>query len=627
MNVAGNGGKHESMKKRSRSTSSIKRSKSHGSNWDKSSVTSDNEFAVDNPPVFSLPLQDQSRSFDPVMDVLSPINDEKQDADILNEEIVYSSLIKTYKPTTETYIDVACILTPKQLYFASAMNYKIWAQLRDRTKINEIINIEKKNMDIKIDKATALKLASNLDIICDTYNLNIISDYFKGKTKNEIKKSILLNKNPIKSITDLFNGINRKDAKCVKYIKISKFYSENIQKNINVNKLLPHIFNGIVFSDAKRLNDSLIITLPSYQPSSKLTEWRKRRNDYLSSNHFSILKNEIKLSSYRGNETEYIHSELQVVDLSRFDMVGVAEVYKNAYGFIITGDRHELLCALDSNNIRHEWITHLDYAILRHRKQKTFYHIKINMPHTKDKLINHVTDIENDSKNDDFTTRFNFGVYLNYWQHGFENSVVSVYRTLKDELLNNTIMRLSIENYYQLYEECLQLMKEKGYNIKAQNIGVNNTKFNIPKGTPITINHLISLKLYTDFGNIQNEFKKHCRKHYKNESINSFIKRNSQIAHWCRYLKESCTFYGKLMSKKDTFYCGLNRNLLFDSLKQNFECPISTTTNVTIANSFSDGGMLLQMKRADSKTRFFDVSWLSIHPSEQERLFMGSALT
>eukprot|EP01084_Bolivina_argentea_P259257 437398_1 len=553
MNVAGNGGKHESMKKRSRSTSSIKRSKSHGSNWDKSSVTSDNEFAVDNPPVFSLPLQDQSRSFDPVMDVLSPINDEKQDADILNEEIVYSSLIKTYKPTTETYIDVACILTPKQLYFASAMNYKIWAQLRDRTKINEIINEQNKNNDLKIDKEAALQLTHNLDLISDTCNLHTITDYFEEKTKDQIKKSILLNTNPIKSITDLFKQINTKDVKCVKQVKISRFYSENIQENIK-DELLRYIFNGIEFSDAQRLNDSLIITLQSYHSNTKLNDWRKRTNDYLSTsniNKLSFLNNEIKLSSYRGDKAEYVHSELRVVDLSIFDMVGVAEVYKNAYGFIITGGKHELLCALNSNNIRHEWITHLDYAVLRHKKHATFYHLDLgNIPQIPDKLVNSVTNTENDSKTDELITRFSFGVYLNYWEDGFENSVLPIYQTLKDELLNNTIERLSVDNYYQLYEECLQLMKEKGHNIKAHNIGINNAKFNIPEGTSITINHLISLKLYTDFGTIQNEFKKHCRKHYKNESINSFIKRNSQIAHWCRYLKESCTFYGKLMSKK-----------------------------------------------------------------------------
>eukprot|EP01084_Bolivina_argentea_P231209 389952_1 len=80
------------------------------------------------------------------------------------------------------------------------------------------------------------------------------------------------------------------------------------------------------------------------------------------------------------------------------------------------------------------------------------------------------------------------------------------------------------------------------------------------------------------------------------------------------------------MSKTLTLYCGLNKMLLFDSLEQHFQCPISTTVNPSIANGFGSGGIMLQLKRANSKTRYFDVSWLSVHKSEKERLIMGSSL-
>ena len=72
--------------------------------------------------------------------------------------------------------------------------------------------------------------------------------------------------------------------------------------------------------------------------------------------------------------------------------------------------------------------------------------------------------------------------------------------------------------------------------------------------------------------------------------------KNSQIAHWCRYLKEACMFYGQSMKNK-TFYTGLNPKLLFKSLKQHFECPISTTTEISVAEQFCDGdGIILKLK-------------------------------
>ena len=84
-----------------------------------------------------------------------------------------------------------------------------------------------------------------------------------------------------------------------------------------------------------------------------------------------------------------------------------------------------------------------------------------------------------------------------------------------------------------------------------------------------------------------------------------FIRRNSEIAHWCRYLKECCMFYGKTMSSKMVVYTGLKQKLMFDSMQQHFQCPLSTTTDATIANQFADGtnGIILMMKRANPKTR------------------------
>uniref|UniRef100_A0A7S0TCG4 Uncharacterized protein n=1 Tax=Elphidium margaritaceum TaxID=933848 RepID=A0A7S0TCG4_9EUKA len=81
------------------------------------------------------------------------------------------------------------------------------------------------------------------------------------------------------------------------------------------------------------------------------------------------------------------------------------------------------------------------------------------------------------------------------------------------------------------------------------------------------------------------------------------------------------------MKPKMTLYTGLDSKLLFSSMKQNFECPISTTLSWQKALSFcDDNGIILKLKAANCRTRYFDVSWLSGHKDEEERLIMGSSL-
>jgi len=107
------------------------------------------------------------------------------------------------------------------------------------------------------------------------------------------------------------------------------------------------------------------------------------------------------------------------------------------------------------------------------------------------------------------------------------------------------------------------------------------------------------LKLYIDYENVQREF----RRLNQQETLKNFINRNSKIDHWCRYLKESCTFYGTLMRVTDRVWSGLNHYLMFDSLQQYFECPLSTSSNASVAANHVENGIILLLKRANSKTR------------------------
>ena len=225
---------------------------------------------------------------------------------------------------------------------------------------------------------------------------------------------------------------------------------------------------------------------------------------------------------------------------------------------------------------------------------------------------------------------FSFGVYLEYWRRNRHNTVLPKYATLREELTMNRYATITEEEYERLQRECKLLQVR--HKFTANSIGTMNTVCGITPDSDMTVEHMICIKLYTDFTAQQAIFKKHCRRLYREESIESVMKRNSEIAHWCRLLKESVMFFGQSMTASEMVYCGLNSHLIFNSLHQRFECPLSTSKQLEVAEKFSMNdetghhGVILLLQRANSKTKYFNVVPFTAYQHEDERLFMGSTL-
>ena len=236
---------------------------------------------------------------------------------------------------------------------------------------------------------------------------------------------------------------------------------------------------------------------------------------------------------------------------------------------------------------------------------------------------------EVESKADDeFVREFAFGVYLEYWRSNRRNSVIPRYMTLKEELLRNRYAAITEEEYDKLKEDCAKLTRNI---FIAADIGIMNKICGIEPDDVMTLDHVICIKLYTNSDHLQLIFKKHCRRLHRGESMESVIRRNREIAHWCRHLKEGIMFWGERMSAKETVYCGLNAPLIFNSLHQRFECPLSTTKEITVADQFSKNetghhGVILKLRRANPKTRYLNVAQFTQYKNEKERFFMGSTL-
>eukprot|EP01084_Bolivina_argentea_P079036 143431_1 len=539
---------------------------------------------------------------------------------LIDQNIIFDSLMKVYSNEQQSYIDVASILTKHNLYFVSAQNYQIWQEFETRTKIAQLV----KNEHQIIDKETAINLRVNLDIV-DNERFGIlrriskidskILNFLMRRTKKEIQLNIILNENTMESLPSLFY-LNKKDmVKDVNYVEIENV---DIIESKYMDEFMTYVFDDIAWIDEEYKYNSKIVTLQSYHSNAIINKLNDRKKSFCKK--YSIKNHKtIKCSVYNGHKVKRNQNHNKVIDFQ--NNIHVYQIQpldledlKNCFTL------NNLTCQLKSNNLRHQWMTHIDYITHINKCQNDNNkdeELNVNTIESMNTINNSINSESSDDVN------FVFGEYLNYWVSGYENSVTPKYHTLKQELLQNKHAKLSLKEYYQLYKACTIYSIE---NIKAHDVGVNNQEFDVQKGSSITINHIISLKLYTDYGHITLEYKKHCRRYNKDEPLQDLIQRNSEVAHWCRYLKESCTFYGQPMDKNMVVYTGLNTTFVFDSLKTHFECPISTTAEFSVAQQFGHGGIILKLKRANPKTRFFDVSQLSQFEHEEERLFTGASL-
>ena len=219
---------------------------------------------------------------------------------------------------------------------------------------------------------------------------------------------------------------------------------------------------------------------------------------------------------------------------------------------------------------------------------------------------------------------FRYGVYLEYWREGCTNSVVPKYKDLREELIRNDIARITEEKYKKLHQKALDLLNKQP--LTAKRVGNNNEICGIKEGSHPSVDHIIAVLVYTDCTYHQCEFKKKCRRLYDDEPLEDVVRRNREIYHLCRLLKEMCIFYGETMSEDDVLYTGLDDMLIFGSLCTRFECPISTSTKLRVAKTFASGGVILRFKRGSANTKILDVTGYSSRRKELERLVTGSTL-
>ena len=204
------------------------------------------------------------------------------------------------------------------------------------------------------------------------------------------------------------------------------------------------------------------------------------------------------------------------------------------------------------------------------------------------------------------------------------------YKTLKRELLNNTISSITEPEWFCcLMKASILKQTYKGKMWKAKDCHELNEKYKIPEGLSIPITHLMVLLLYTNNADLQHEMK-HIGMSSKtgNESFSKFRKRNREIANFSKIMEECIMFYGhtnhEFMSNA-IFYHGISPKVLFHAFKLQINAPTLITLEPSLAMTICDdpNNIILQFRAQTNDIndcRLLDVSWLSDSPQNNSFL-------
>eukprot|EP01084_Bolivina_argentea_P228047 385240_1 len=210
--------------------------------------------------------------------------------------------------------------------------------------------------------------------------------------------------------------------------------------------------------------------------------------------------------------------------------------------------------------------------------------------------------------------------YWDFYKH-HKHFIKANYSDFKQEILSHKSLKFNIKQWNDLLDECM--IMHKTCHVKSiQCNGFQKSRYKIALAAPFSFNHLVALKLYTDFSKQCAMFCSILRKANKEE-----IK---MIANWAKLLSECVQCYGSKLkySKQSAYYRGVSKVFHFEMVVMCFNLPTSTTTDSNVAFvkfCGNEAGLVLQLRQyKESYDVFkFDAAALSDFPDEKEALFFG----
>ena len=169
----------------------------------------------------------------------------------------------------------------------------------------------------------------------------------------------------------------------------------------------------------------------------------------------------------------------------------------------------------------------------------------------------------------------------------------------------------------------------------------NSDYYGIIQGTPIGVDNIFALILYTDFDELSSDFSRSFRKIHAFETFENVKMRNSYYWWWSKILRETVELYGicrsydfwwrKSLGKQDEydtglygpFFSGVSFVMNIPQFQINLNTPTSTSKHIEVATKFADDrGMIIELDIGSDdvmkKLRGFDCSWISQYKEEDE---------
>eukprot|EP01084_Bolivina_argentea_P146011 255788_1 len=247
-----------------------------------------------------------------------------------------------------------------------------------------------------------------------------------------------------------------------------------------------------------------------------------------------------------------------------------------------------------------------DHLTPRQSKKKLFQENKLNKQISNTLSINHIEYVIEEQKSDEKYVEnedvcsYEFGIKMIYDINSREGpqNVFNINKNccFHDELLNNKIMSIS----QQQWENCMEKALIKVKTIRGRQIVGKRGKY---IGKNMELLHVMAILLYCNYDELQRHFRSTFRRKHKNESDSDVRKRHGNYFWWGKLLHEAIYCFGKdIKTENIRVYHGLQEKLLFSQFEACFYSPLSTTTDLNIANSFqgsNDNGIILKLVKSE----------------------------
>eukprot|EP01083_Nonionella_stella_P190345 704952_1 len=209
--------------------------------------------------------------------------------------------------------------------------------------------------------------------------------------------------------------------------------------------------------------------------------------------------------------------------------------------------------------------------------------------------------------------QYSFGYKFKYndepGELGNEDDAISVsakYCSLKEELTQNTLVRLTIDQFaWEEQKSILYFKTQYGQSLHLK-----------PE-------HILAIMIYCNHDLLQAEFSRTYREGH--------VHKHCEFYHLALNLKICVHEHGTRVrnGRVRSFYHGVSKMMSFPSYINNVQIysPLSTTSVMNVAMYFTNNeGLIVEFgDRNMGFLRYFDCGWLSNYPSERELLFIQNS--